>query len=223
MKPKLLVLNTLCSIQLRSLCISSRRISPIFFHSTSGLPGFLLQTEDCTQYIYARDAVKHLINRYRWKEDDVYVWVDFSCIPKKDRGTQMLATSTLPLYACLADQCVIVAPCVQHQDTGDPVGPESYRQRMWCGAEQLCHYNRYGSSQMWLCSKCPEDASIALNRLKGRCEPENLAIFGGQCSCYRLQHKHVERCDKAFLVKPVLGLITQLFFQKDRRNRSRGL
>jgi len=86
---------------------------------------------------------------------------------------------------------------------------------MWCRAEQLCHYSRHGRSRMWLCSKRPEDAAASLNRLEDRWVIENLAIFDGECSCCRLLHNQMAMCDKEFLVKPVLGLVAELFLKRE--------
>jgi len=83
----------------------------VCFFPTSELPWLSLHTQKIARYMCAHEAVKHLIDRYRWKEEDVYVQVGFSCIPQQHRGIQMLAISNLPLYASLVDQFMIAAPC----------------------------------------------------------------------------------------------------------------
>jgi len=70
---------------------------------------------------------------------------------------------------------------------------------------------------MWLCSKRPEDAAASFNRLENRWVIENLAIFAGESSCCRRQHNQIATCDKECPVKPVLGIVADLFLRRERK------
>jgi len=48
-----------------------------------------------------------------------------------------------------------------------------------------------------------------------------LLVFGGQCTCCRLQHKGITRCDKELLVIPVLALYVRASIEKDKSEASR--
>jgi hypothetical protein len=43
-----------------------------------------------------------------------------------------------------------------------PAGPESYRRRAWCRAEQFCYTVRHGSHNLWLATTLVE-APVAVN------------------------------------------------------------
>merc|ERR1719333_702550 len=53
------------------------------------------------------------LERCAWK--NTYIWVDYCSIAQDHRGMQMLAVSSLPVYASSADIFVIVAPPAEHQ------------------------------------------------------------------------------------------------------------
>jgi hypothetical protein len=65
----------------------------------------------------------------------MYCWVDFSCGPQRHSLQQRASINSLPLYASVADALLIVAPKTVHGNTGEELGPESYKLRMWCRAE----------------------------------------------------------------------------------------
>ena len=59
-----------------------------------------------------------------------YVWVDFGSIAQRHRGMQVMAISSLPVYAAFADAFVVVAPSTTHAQTGAPCGLDSYNTRL---------------------------------------------------------------------------------------------
>ena len=83
-------------------------------------------------------AVKQVAEANKWPLHLVYVWVDYSSIPQKNRKSQESAINSLALYASLADALVIIAPDGRHASNDSLVSRESYQKRMWCRAEQVC-------------------------------------------------------------------------------------
>merc|ERR1719333_939332 len=75
-------------------------------------------------------------NDARCAWENTYVWVDYCSIAQEHRGMQMLAVSSLPVYACSADIFVIVAPPAEHQSSRH-CDLQSYNARGWCRAEML--------------------------------------------------------------------------------------
>ena len=72
-------------------------------------------------------AVEHVADANGWPLESVYVWVDFSSIPQKNRKIQEGAINSLALYSSLADALVIVAPDGRHSSNGSLVSKESYQ------------------------------------------------------------------------------------------------
>eukprot|EP00957_Ditylum_brightwellii_P071266 5417418-Ditylum_brightwellii.AAC.1 len=83
-------------------------------------------------------AVKELANKNGWDPSlrDVFVWVDYSCIPQANASVQNLAIRSLAVYASSATYFVIVAPEVNHADEEHVCDLDTYQRRMWCRAEQ---------------------------------------------------------------------------------------
>lgn len=78
---------------------------------------------------------------------NVWVWVDYGCIPQACPSTQSLAIRSLAAYASSATYFVVCAPPVPHADTSDLCTLSTYQMRMWCRAEQVCHSMRNGKSE----------------------------------------------------------------------------
>jgi hypothetical protein len=76
---------------------------------------------------------------------------------------QAAAINSLSAYAAEADAFVIVAPELVHSDTAKLCDQHTYLRRMWCRAENLCHYLVEGSENMWMATS-PDDCSRAAAR-----------------------------------------------------------
>lgn len=67
------------------------------------------------------DALRQLAKQNGWDESlkDVFVWVDYSCIPQANASVQNLAIRSLAVYASSATYFVICAPDTKHTDLDD--------------------------------------------------------------------------------------------------------
>ncbi|KAL7541035.1 hypothetical protein ACHAXR_010567 [Thalassiosira sp. AJA248-18] len=162
-----------------------------------------------TQYQCMCTAMKELAERNGWDMSlkDIFVWVDFSCIPQANPSTQNLAIRSLAAYASSATYFVIVAPDAPHADLDDMCDLGTYQRRMWCRAEQVCHSMRNGTEGMYLA--VGNDKPIA--PVDNNFFIESLHVFNGDLTCCRLEHKGMGACDRQSLVIPLLGLYGELF------------
>lgn len=123
------------------------------------------------QYQSMVSSLRELAKRNNWDEslDDVFVWVDYSCIPQANASVQNLAIRSLAVYASSATYFVICAPDTKHVDLDDLCDLTTYQvkrlqydalwmpiyslfeyytqRRMWCRAEQVCHSMRNGTGK----------------------------------------------------------------------------
>mmetsp|Transcript_111804 Transcript_111804/g.316243 ORF Transcript_111804/g.316243 Transcript_111804/m.316243 type:complete len:1062 (+) Transcript_111804:131-3316(+) len=141
-----------------------------------------------------------------WDEREMFLWVDYTCIPQRHQETQRLAINSLTAYASNVAAFVVVAPPVLHADLCEPCNKETYQRRAWCRAEQLSHLLAAGNSNMYLAEG---GVLTPLTKIGGWLE-QSTYVFQGDLTCCRRQHAGMERCDKELLVVPMLGLWAQL-------------
>jgi len=153
-------------------------------------------------------ALKELAKRNGWDQSlqDVFVWIDYSCIPQANRSIQNLAIRSLAAYASSATYFVICAPDTLHIDLDDKCDLVTYQKRMWCRAEQVCHSMRNGTSNMYIST----GESNPLTIVRPDHFIESLHVFDGELTCCRLEHKGMSSCDRQSLVIPLLGLYGEL-------------
>lgn len=169
---------------------------------------FSLPDPSNNQYNVMCSALKKLANQQGWDEslNDVFLWIDYSCIPQANPSTQNLAIRSLAAYASSATWFIIVAPDTPHADLDDKCDLSTYQLRMWCRAEQVCHSMRNGTEGMFIST-----SSEGLVPVKNDHFTESLRVFDGQLTCCRLEHKGMGACDRQSLVIPLLGLYGELF------------
>lgn len=164
----------------------------------------------CHQYETMCAAMKELAARKGWDMSlkDIFVWVDFSCIPQANPSMQNLAIRSLAAYATSATNFIIVAPDTPHAELDTICDLGTYQRRMWCRAEQVCHSMRNGTNGMYLAKgtegslhPVPDDFFFG----------ESLHVFNGELTCCRLEHKGHGYCDRQSLVIPLLGLYGELY------------
>jgi hypothetical protein len=144
-------------------------------------------------------------SRCAW--ENLYVWVDYCSIAQEHRGMQMLAVSSLPVYASSADIFVIVAPPAEHQSTRQ-CDLRSYNSRGWCRAEMLAKICSSGLQNFFILSDGDTLEQVTEERLPSL----SMYVFEGDFSC--CQQRHVKTsCDKEALVEPVLGLYSLVLRQ----------
>ena len=71
------------------------------------------------------------------KTDDLFLWVDYSCVPQVNKFTQALAIHSLMVYASACRYFIACAPDAKHAQTGATCNLESYQRRGWCRLERL--------------------------------------------------------------------------------------
>ena len=171
---------------------------------------FTLPDPSGNQYTSMCTSLRKLAKQNGWDLSlkDVFVWVDYSCIPQANPSTQNLAIRSLAAYASSATYFIIIAPDTKHADLDDTCDLGSYQRRMWCRAEQVCHSMRNGIDGMYLAAESdisPVNSDFFL---------ESLHVFDGELTCCRLEHKGMGACDRQSLVIPLLGLYGELFRAK---------
>jgi hypothetical protein len=138
---------------------------------------------------------------------NTYIWVDYCSIAQDHRGMQMLAVSSLPVYASSADIFVIIAPPAEHQ-CSRRCDLQSYNARGWCRAEVLAKICSSGLQNFFIFGSGDELQQVTESRLPSL----SMFVFEGEFSC--CQQKHVRTsCDKEALVEPVLGLYSLVLRQ----------
>jgi hypothetical protein len=140
--------------------------------------------------------------------DDVWVWVDYSCIPQCNSSTQALAIRSLAPYASSACAFIVVAPSCQHKDLPSTCDIGTYQRRMWCRAEQVCYLMRNGPDNMYIGTG---DDDEPFKRVDEAWFREALLVFHGDLTCCRLEHKGMQACDRQSIVVPILGLYGELY------------
>lgn len=173
--------------------------------------GFNEPDENKRQYRAMVHALKALAKRNGWDMQlrNVYVWVDYSCIPQSNLSVQGLAIRSLAVYASSATYFVVVAPDTPHTGFRNMCNLDTYQRRMWCRAEQVCHSMRNGTENMFLAVSNQKDDEFC--SVKKDFFRESLRVFDGELTCCRMEHKGMGRCDRESLVVPILGLYGELF------------
>lgn len=200
---KLTVLDSLADVD---AFIAAGKHIVFFSHQWTS---FTVPDPSNNQYEAMRVSLRELAKKNGWDENlnDVFVWVDYSCIPQANPSTQNLAIRSLAAYASSATYFIIVAPDTKHADLDDNCDITSYQLRMWCRAEQVCHSMRNGTEGMYLALGGGGD----LVPVNTDFFQESLHVFEGQLTCCRLEHKGMSACDRQSLVVPLLGLYGELY------------
>jgi len=166
--------------------------------------------------------------------DRIFIWVDFISIPQCNAETTKLAIHSLSAYASLASEFVIVAPRMEHHDTGAPIDFNTYRRRCWCRAEQVCHILRNGLDGMWLARSATDIQKLSSTRtaetLAAPLDEASMSYLSGSFKSKRkddwmtfteeewliesmrvFQGEVTQDMDKLALMLPILGLYAELY------------
>eukprot|EP00439_Symbiodinium_sp_Y106_P058109 s2908_g8.t1 len=97
-----------------------------------------------------RRAMDHALKLYGEKVgatlENMY---DIVSIPQKHRGVQVLAINSLYVYASSVDALIIIAPPTLHEQTGQPLGLDTYKTRVWTRVEQVAHLSAHGIDSLF--------------------------------------------------------------------------
>lgn len=210
---KLTVLDSLADVD---AFIAAGKHVVFFSHQWTS---FTVPDPSGNQYASMCSSVKSLAKEKGWDESlkDVFIWVDYSCIPQANASTQNLAIRSLAAYASSATFFIITAPDTKHADLDDVCDLDTYQKRMWCRAEQVCHSMRNGTEGMYLA-----DANGGITPVSSDFFNDSLHVFDGELTCCRLEHKGMGACDRQSLVIPLLGLYGELFRAKQEFENGKG-
>lgn len=151
-----------------------------------------------------RHAMVHSLRLYSEKNgvdlDHVWVWLDIISIPQKHRGIQLLAINSLYVYAYSVDVLIIIAPETVHQQTGQKLGIDSYKNRVWTRVEQVAHLSAHGIDSLYLYTP------TGLEVVDKKWLMDVIHVFNGQTSCCARRHEDFDACDRESLVLPLVGL-----------------
>lgn len=151
-----------------------------------------------------RQAMNHSLHLFAEKNDipldSVWVWLDIISIPQKHRGIQVLAINSLYVYAYSVDALIIIAPETFQHQTGQKLGIESYKNRVWTRVEQVAHLSAHGIDSLYLYTPG------GLEVVDKKWLMDVVHVFDGQTTCCARRHEDFGCCDRESLVLPLVGL-----------------
>ena len=173
-------------------------------------------------------ALNHVAEVNGWSFSEILIWVDFSSIPQQHTGLQAVAVQSIGLYAACTSAFIAVAPTCLHADNKVECNLSTYRRRMWCRAEILCHGLRNGSHEMWVATSpndCTHirdlDSSSHVTGLEDMHTADHVAKSSDKSEAFRhlwlAESMHVfqgdatRELDKKMLVPPILGLYAEIY------------
>mmetsp|Transcript_45853 Transcript_45853/g.88304 ORF Transcript_45853/g.88304 Transcript_45853/m.88304 type:complete len:588 (+) Transcript_45853:50-1813(+) len=69
------------------------------------------------------------------KDDETWVWIDYTSVPQRLSTLKLLSIQSLPIYAGLSTYFLIVTPPVENYDIGQTFDLRTYLHRGWCRLE----------------------------------------------------------------------------------------
>jgi len=179
--------------------------------------GFEEPDPEGTQYTAMVDAIRRLRAqgaRCKW------VWVDYCCIPQKNKTLQQNAIDSLTVYAAYSSIFLTVAPSCKHAELGVVLDLDSYNSRGWCRLEQLSYLAATVTHEEPAAFVCTEDGLGLLwqKDSKGQASDESdaLAVMEATFTCCSRGHPGGCPCDKTKIVKVMLGIYWRLLaWQRD--------
>ncbi|CAK0809623.1 unnamed protein product [Prorocentrum cordatum] len=139
----------------------------------------------------------------------VFVWLDYWSIPQNSKTCKDAAIRSIPAYASSAVIMLVLAPPVDHADTGEPLGVTTYRARGWCRAEEwifgLSDVVGSAAPRVYLCEEAGVPPSKMANvptshRLR---DPNSSVLRGGFTCC---QRNHVDSHGKGIVCDKIMML-----------------
>ncbi|CAJ1381343.1 unnamed protein product [Effrenium voratum] len=151
-----------------------------------------------------RRAMNHALELYSDKVgadmENIFIWLDIVSIPQKHRGVQVLAINSLYVYASSVDALIIIAPPTVQEQTGEKLGLESYKNRVWTRVEQIAHLSAHGMESLFFYQP------NGLEPVDLRWLEDVVRVFDASTTCCTQRHQHFGKCDRESLVLPLIGL-----------------
>ena len=157
------------------------------------------------------NGVRQICRKRNWSLARVLIWVDFSSIPQNNDAEKKAAIAALPAYASCTDAMLIAAPKIQHTHGDYECTLETYRQRMWCRAEQLCFVLRNNTGAIYITEGTQEEAFHESNMAEERLQ-EHIDVFSSESIA-------TDENDKKLLVLPLLGLYSCMLQETKHEQR----
>ena len=104
------------------------------------------------QYREMVAAAEAIARNSRVDAEEIWIFLDYLSIPQKNAHMRLAAIETLGVFASIARYFVVVAPPVEHVDTGIMCDKISYSRRGWCRLEQWGHMCTKGMANMFFWS-----------------------------------------------------------------------
>lgn len=138
---------------------------------------------------------------------NIFVWLDYWSIAQKSKEQQRAAIRSIPAYASSAAIMLVLAPAVNHGDTGELLGLASYRSRGWCRAEEtvysLSDIMDGGAPRIHACEKIGISSRAVNVCTTHRLRDPNASVLRGAFTCCQLGHVDAAGnpivCDKLYL------------------------
>lgn len=151
--------------------------------------------------------------------DELYLWLDYSCIAQQNETLKSLCISAIGMYACVVRYFIVVAPPARHRELGTICNAETYSKRGWCRLEQWARMTAGGLADMHvftgdslesacltpMCELKEQSARLSRADLTGASATEAINDWVTESICvFEGEFSNVE--DKVKLVDIVLGL-----------------
>jgi|EP01046_Picozoa_sp_COSAG06_P034407 hypothetical protein len=176
----------------------SRDMHVVGWLSRTNEKGEAVIVEHHKQFAAMVNGVCQICEAHQWALDQVLIWVDYSSIPQANDAEKGGAIAALPAYASCTDALLIAAPKIRHTNGDYECNLQTYRDRMWCRAEQLFFVLRNGKGAIYITEgKEPQDFQTA-DMEKERVR-EHIDVFSSSAIA-------TDETDKKLLVRPLLGL-----------------
>lgn len=149
--------------------------------------------------------------------DAVFLWLDYWSIPQSSHEGKVFAIRSIPAYASNAVIMLVLAPPVEHADTGERLDISTYRARGWCRAEEaifgLSEFEGNASPRIYICEEAGvQPCKMANVPTSHRLRDPNASVLRGLFTCCLRNHVDMHGknivCDKTRL-KNVLEAIEE--------------
>ena len=161
--------------------------------------GFKKPDENNHHYKAMVSALEEILKLRELNPGELYLWVDYTSIPQDNHHLQKLSIQSLAIYASSVSAFVIIAPPVDHTDSGKPCNTSTYQGRGWCRLEQWAKIASGNIDGIYLYDGSTSSQLSVLQPIKAdeNWFRDSVNVYGGNFT---------EESDKSKLIDTVLGL-----------------
>jgi len=164
---------------------------------------------DGVHYRCIEGALNQIAAQSKMKLKELWVWLDYSCMPQQNPTTLSLAVSDLSEVAALASYFVVVTPTTIHCDTHLICDTASYQSRGWCRLEQFSYVCTGKTESMLISTGDGTEAFEPYVSQPGEWKRQALWVLQGQFTCCQRTSNHKTGdmpCDKDKLKPAILRM-----------------